>query len=106
MSSYNVNGGDIVARPKNPEKDEKTETLAIRLTPYDKQLIDRASKKEGVSISQYVMGCIYMDMLTSGDAEMMKRAITRIGGGMKKMMREAFLGKKPSEDEEELDKTT
>ena len=94
-----------MTKKKSSEKDEKSEMITIRISPYDKELIERTCKKDGLTVSQYIIGCIHMDMLTSGDAEMMKRALAIVGNGFRIMSREVLFGKKTPEDAGELKKT-
>lgn len=76
-------------------KEERTEVLNFRVTPKEKELIERLAKKEDVAVSQYIRGSVMMDMLTSGDAEAMMYAMTLIGNNFKKMARSAVFGSEP-----------
>jgi hypothetical protein len=66
--------------------------VTFEATNDEKRVIEKLAKKEHVTISQYVRGCVYMDMLFSGDAEALKvfgrrlrdKAVDRWGPGFKK----------------------
>ncbi len=73
-------------------KEERTEVINFRVTPKEKELIERLAKKEDVPVSGYIRGSVLMDMLTSGDAEAMMYAMAMIGGGLKQMARSAVFG--------------
>lgn len=78
-------------------KDERTEVLNFRVTPKEKEFIERLAEKDDATVSQYIRGSVIMDMLTCGDAEIMMYAMTMIGGGLKKMARAALFGTELSE---------
>lgn len=80
---------------KTTAKDERTEVINFRVTPKEKEIIERLAKKEDVPVSQYIRGSVMMDMLTSGDAEAMMYAMTLIGSNFKKMARSAVFGSEP-----------
>ncbi len=46
--------------------------VTFEATDEEKRVIEKMAKKEGVTISQYVRGCVFFDMLLSGDLEALK----------------------------------
>lgn len=80
---------------KKALKEERTEVINIRVTPKEKEIMERLAKKMNVPVSQYIRGSVMMDMLTSGDAEAMMYAMSFLGTNFKAMAREAVFGSEP-----------
>ncbi len=43
----------MMGRPRNPEHTRKTEQMIIRMTRKEKRSIERAARRDGVSLSEY-----------------------------------------------------
>jgi hypothetical protein len=46
--------------------------VTFEATDDEKRVIEKLAKKDHLSISQYVRGCVYMDLLFSGDVDALK----------------------------------
>jgi hypothetical protein len=86
----------VMKLKKDTEKTERTETISFRVSPKERRLIELLSSKENSTISQYIIRCIVMDMLTSGNAEAMKYAVSRFGIGVRESIKELIHGKEES----------
>ena len=55
------------------EDSERTEVVQFRVTPKERDLIEKYAKKDGFTVSQYVRGTLIMDMaVMQHDVEAMK----------------------------------
>lgn len=43
-----------MARPTNRAKDRQSEIVGVRLTPAERKAFDKAAKKAGLSLSNYI----------------------------------------------------
>lgn len=79
--------------PMRQIKPERTETISFRVSSEEKKIIERLAAKQKVSVSQYALTCILMDMLTSGDSKAMKHATSMFGIGVRSAIRDLVHGK-------------
>jgi Mobilization protein NikA len=60
--------------------------LNFEVTTEEEQLIKKAAKKEGVSVSDFARSCIYLWLVTTGNTE----AIRLLGGRLRHRMTKAM----------------
>jgi len=46
--------------------------ITFEATEEEKKVIERVAKKEGMTISEYVRACVFLDLFVSGDLEALK----------------------------------
>lgn len=89
----------MTAKKKTEEKPDRTEMIGFRVTPYEKQLIERLAAKDKITVSRYVLVAVLADMLLSGDLDAMKYAASRFGVGARYAIRSLFTKVQESEEE-------
>jgi hypothetical protein len=52
--------------------------VTFEATDEEKKVFEKMAKKEGVSMSDYVRGCVYFDLMFSGDLDAMRLMSRRI----------------------------
>lgn len=57
----------------------RTELMQFKVTPEEKRIIEKRAKKEGATTSNYIRGCVLMEMVLDGDFEAMKVVGTEVG---------------------------
>ena len=57
----------------------KTELMQFKVTPHERQVIEKRAHKEKMSVSEYVRAALLMDMVLSGDTQALKIVVTTIG---------------------------
>lgn len=57
----------------------RSELMQFKVTPEEKRIIERRAKKEGVTASNYIRGCVLMEMVLDGDFEAMKVVGAEVG---------------------------
>ena len=57
----------------------RTELMQFKVTPKERELIDKCAKKQGLSVSEYVRAAVIMDMILEGNVGAMKIAVDTIG---------------------------
>lgn len=73
------------------EDAQRTEVMQFRVTPKEKDLIEKYAKKGGMTVSQYVRGTLIMEMATlEADVEAMKIVFKTIGKAAKDALKQRF----------------
>jgi hypothetical protein len=62
--------------------------ITFEATEEEKRVIEKLAKKEGASISEYVRGCVYMDLLLSGDMTAFRVFSKRLGQKARERLRQ------------------
>ena len=57
----------------------KTELMQFKVTPHERQVIEKRANKEKMSVSEYVRAALLMEMVLSGDTQALKIVATTIG---------------------------
>lgn len=57
----------------------RTELMQFKVTPKERDLIEKCAKKQGLSVSEYVRAAVIMDMILEGNVGAMKIAVDTIG---------------------------
>lgn len=65
---------------------KKKEARTIAIDPDLWKLAERAAKKEGITVSQYVSGAVMWELVTEGNID----ALKMLGGGLRELLREKF----------------
>ena len=78
----------------------RTELMQFKVTPRERELIDKCAKKQGLSVSEYVRAAVIMDMILEGNVGAMKIAVDTIGRKAVQLLRKradrlADLGEEP-----------
>ena len=55
--------------------------ITFEATEEEKSLIDKAAKKSGMSVSDFVRSCVYFDLLASGDVRALRLLSHRLRDG-------------------------
>jgi hypothetical protein len=66
----------------------KMPMITFEATEEEKRVIEKLAKKEGSSISEYVRGCVYMDLLLSGDMTAFRVFSKRLGEKARERLRQ------------------
>jgi len=57
----------------------RTELMQFKVTPKERELIEKCADKQGLSVSEYVRAAVLMDMILEGNVGAMKIAVDTIG---------------------------
>ena len=57
----------------------RTELMQFKVTIDEKRIIEKRAKKEGTTTSNYIRGCVLMEMVLDGDFEAMKVVGAEVG---------------------------
>lgn len=57
----------------------RSELMQFKVTPEEKKIIERRANKEGTTTSNYIRGCVLMEMVLDGDFEAMKVVGAEVG---------------------------
>ena len=57
----------------------RTELMQFKVTPKERELIEKSAKKQDLSVSEYVRAAVIMDMILEGNVGAMKIAVDTIG---------------------------
>lgn len=57
----------------------RSELMQFKVTPEERRIIEKRAKKEGTTTSNYIRGCVLMEMVLDGDFEAMKVVGTEVG---------------------------
>lgn len=57
----------------------RTELMQFKVTPKERELIEKCADKQGLSVSEYVRAAVIMDMILEGNVGAMKIAVDTIG---------------------------
>jgi hypothetical protein len=57
----------------------RTELMQFKVTPKERELIEKCADKQGLSVSEYVRAAVMMDMILEGNVGAMKIAVDTIG---------------------------
>nr|WP_281720661.1 hypothetical protein [Nitrosomonas nitrosa] len=57
----------------------RTELMQFKVTPNERELIDKVAKKQGMTVSEYVRAAVIMDMVLEGEVGAMKVVVDSIG---------------------------
>lgn len=57
----------------------RTELMQFKVTAEEKKIIEKRAKKEGTTTSNYIRGCVLMEMVLDGDFEAMKVVGAEVG---------------------------
>lgn len=61
--------------------------IIFDVTPEISRLIDQRAKQEGISKSEYLRGCVFLEFATSGDLEAGKFLAKKVGTRIKEIVR-------------------
>lgn len=75
---------------KESKKESKTEVIGFKVTPSEKEMIERHAEKLGMIASQYVRLSVIISMATEGNVEAMKILFSGYRSGMKEALEEKF----------------
>jgi len=53
--------------------------MQFKVTPKERELIEKCADKQGLSVSEYVRAAVIMDMILEGNVGAMKIAVDTIG---------------------------
>lgn len=84
---------------KATDKIERTEMVAFRVSPQEKEIIEKLAKRQKMNVSQYVLATLIMDMFISGDPEATKYAVSSLGVGFRSSLRSFFFPEKENDEE-------
>ena len=57
----------------------RSELMQFKVTPEERRIIEKRAKKEGATTSNYIRGCVLMEMVLDGDFEAMKVVGAEVG---------------------------
>ena len=57
----------------------RSELMQFKVTPEERRIIEKRAKKEGTSTSNYIRGCVLMEMVLDGDFQAMKIVGAEVG---------------------------
>ena len=57
----------------------RTELMQFKVTPKERELIEKCADKQALSVSEYVRAAVLMDMILEGNVGAMKIAVDTIG---------------------------
>jgi hypothetical protein len=57
----------------------RSELMQFKVTPEERRIIENRAKKEGTSTSNYIRGCVLLEMVLDGDFEAMKIVGAEVG---------------------------
>ena len=57
----------------------RSELMQFKVTPEERRVIENRAGKEKVSVSDYVRGCVLMEMILDGDFEALKIVAREVG---------------------------
>jgi hypothetical protein len=57
----------------------RTELMQFKVTPKERELIEKCADKQDLSVSEYVRAAVLMDMILEGNVGAMKIAVDTIG---------------------------
>lgn len=60
-------------------RSSRTELMQFKCTPEERKIIEKRAQKEGTSTSNYIRGCVLMEMVLDGDFEAMKVVGAEVG---------------------------
>lgn len=69
----------------------KTEVMNFRVTPKEREIIERQAEADGMSVAQYLRVAVLMDMSLSGNVEAMKIVFSSVSEGIKESVRSKLL---------------
>ena len=73
------------------EESQRTEVMQFRVTPRERELIEKYAKKDGTTVSQYARATLIMEMATvQGDVEAMRIIFTTLGRIANESIRRRF----------------
>ena len=58
---------------------QRSELMQFKVTPEERKIIEKRAKKEGTSTSNYIRGCVLMEMVLDGDFQAMKIVGAEVG---------------------------
>lgn len=59
--------------------DARSELMQFKVTPQERALIEKCAKKQDASVSEYVRGCLLMEMVLDGEMQAIKIVASTIG---------------------------
>lgn len=57
----------------------KTELMQFKVTPHEREVIEKRAKKEKMTVSEFVRAALLMEMVLLGDIQALKIVATTIG---------------------------
>jgi hypothetical protein len=57
----------------------RTELMQFKVTPEERKLIEKVSKRQGCTVSEYVRSALLMDMILEGEVGAMKIVVESMG---------------------------
>lgn len=66
---------------KTTEKEVRTEVVGFKVTPKEKELIERHAEKAGMVVNQYLRATILISMALEGNIDAMKIVFTGVREG-------------------------
>ena len=57
----------------------RSELMQFKVTPQERQLIEKCARKEKTTVSDYIRGSLLMEMVLDGEIEALKIIATTIG---------------------------
>jgi uncharacterized protein (DUF1778 family) len=57
----------------------KSELMQFKVTPEERKLIEKCAQKQDMTVSEYVRGCLLMEMILDGEVAAMKIVASTIG---------------------------
>lgn len=70
------------------KKESKTEVIGFKVTPSEKEMIERHAEKAGMIASQYARSSVIISMALEGNVEAMKIVFFGVRDGMKEALTE------------------
>jgi hypothetical protein len=62
--------------------------ITFEATEEEKRAIEKLAKKDGSTVSEYVRGCVYLDLLISGDMTALRVFSKRLGEKVRERLRQ------------------
>lgn len=73
------------------KREDRTEVMNFRVTPKEREIIERHAEKEGCTVAKYLRFAVLMDMSLSGNTEAMKIVFSAVSEGVKESVRSKLL---------------
>lgn len=72
-----------ITSKKTTQKESKTEVITFKVTPREREIIERHAEKVGMAVNQYVRVAVLMDMALEGNIEAIKVVFSSFRDGFK-----------------------
>lgn len=69
------------------KREDKTEVMNFRVTPKEREIIEKHAETEGFTVAQYLRATVLMDMAVSGNVEAMKIVFSVVSEGVKEAVK-------------------